>query len=577
VAKQQPSLDFDNLFEGFVREVEEKIYDQASDQLTIIEFIEQEVNLGIDLTLQQKTILKAYYNLPLTDEEISVLEFWVARGTCTWHPQDIYQSLILEAGRRSGKTTLCSLITAYEFYKLCRMPCPQKHFRISTNTPISILVLATTASQGKKTIFKAVAGIIRNTRYFNSLISSGKIFVGKEEITYEDKLLFIYSGNSQSGSQVGGTVKVLVMDEVARFKDTDGDSNALELWSNLGISTATFGKEARRIAISSAWYEGDAMQQLYDSTNTDATALGIRARSWDLNPVHAARDNPVIASEYIRDPVQAALEFEGVRPAAENPFLNAAEVKAAFRGRSVIKAYRYEEIEAGINLTKVRVEQVDMFVGSTALHLDPAVATDAYACAFGHSEFNDRGMQIVVIDGLLAWEPTYNSQISITNVQDVVLEINRKRPLTKLTADHYNSHETIQRLRFQGIPAEVQYFSNPTQVAMYDLVRLLLHESRLILPYDSPWTPLAMSELCKVQLLRNTKIDHPVNGSKDVSDCIASVCWTLADRVTRDSLYKSGKITQVQVPVKSSSTIVPNVRNTILAGAARNRWFNGKR
>lgn len=564
--KAQQALDFNNLLDAFVNSVEEKLTDGKSEVLNIIEFIEQEVNLGIELTLQQRTVLKAYYNLPLTAEEQSVLEFWNIKGTCTWNSKDTYQVLVLEAGRRSGKTTLSALITTYEFYKLCKLPSPQQFYGISKNTPISIIVLATTASQGKKTIFKAVIGTIRNTRYFQTLEQQGRLFVGKEEVNFDEKLLFIYSGNSQSGAQVGGTVKVLVMDEVSRFKDTDGDSNAIELWSNLGISTTTFGREARRIAISSAWYEGDAIEQLFDSTKTDPYALGIRAKSWDLNPIHAARDNPVIASEYIRDPIAAALEFEGVRPAAVDAFLNATEVKAAFKGRSCLSAKKYVEEEAGFKLVKVQLSDIDFYSGNTVGHIDPGVETDAYAAAFGHNEFDDLNRQIVVIDALLAWEPTHDTQVSMTDVYEAILTVNRRRPISKLTADHYNSMETIQRLRREGIMAEVLYFSNNTQLAMYDLVRMLLHEQRLILPYDSPWTPLALSELCKVQLIRKAKIDHPPQGSKDLADAIAAVCWNLASRVMRDSVTKATTITTTSF--KTNAVAAPAFQT------ARQRWIN---
>ncbi|EKQ70416.1 hypothetical protein OsccyDRAFT_0703 [Leptolyngbyaceae cyanobacterium JSC-12] len=561
-------LEFNNLLDNLVLGVEERLAKAVPDTLNILEFLEEEVDLGIELTLQQRTVLKAFYNLPLTEEETSVLEYWNARDTCTWHPDDIYQVLVLEAGRRSGKSSLASIITAYEFYKLCRLACPQEHYGISKNTPISIIVLATTASQGKKTIFKAVVGVIRNTRYFNQLEQQGRLFVGKEEISFEEKLLYIYSGNSQSGAQVGGTVKVLVMDEVARFKDLDGESNALELWSNLGISTTTFGREARRVAISSAWYEGDAIEKLFDASKTDPVALGIRAKSWDMNPIHAARDNPVVASEYIRDPVHAALEFEGIRPAAVDAFLNANEVKAAFKGRSVIKASRYEEEEAGFNLVKLRVEHIEPFNGSTVFHVDPAIGTDTYAAAFGHNEFDEAHRQIVVIDGFLCWEPNHKAQVSITNVQEAILAVNRRRPISKLSADHYNSVETVQRMRQHGIMCDIQYFSNNTQVAMYDLVRMLLHEQRLILPYDSIWTPLALSELCKVQLIKGRKIDHPASGSKDLSDCIAAVCWQLASRVTRDTVAKKGVIKHVNY--QSGNSSLQNYQS------ARDRWFSLK-
>jgi intein/homing endonuclease len=497
-------------------------------------------------------------------------------------------------GFTTHNSSLASVIAVYEFYRLSKMRSPQEHYGIARSTPISIIVLATTASQGKKTIFRNVVGLLKNSKskYFKKLEDEGRLFVGKEEVSFEEKLLYIYSGNSQSGAQVGGTVKALIMDEVARFKDKDGKSNAIELWTNLGISTTTFGREARLVGISSAWFEWDAIEQLYEKTKTDTAALGIKSRSWDLNPIHAARDNPIVASYYNSDPVQAALEYEGVRPAAVDAFLNSDEVKHAFKGRSIIFVTKYEDeldpiivddISKLYKLVKLKIDHIKSTgVESLVCHLDPAINNDAYAMALGHNDLDNEGRQIAVIDSFLVWEPTYNTQVSIANVQDIILEIHSEIPIRKLTADHYNSAETIQRLRQHGIVAETTFFSNRLQLSMYSLLRQLLHERRIILPYDSPWTPLALSELCKVQLIRGIKIDHEPSGSKDLSDAIAGVCWTLADRLLIDGASRAGGLIKEHVKPISTSKIssVPlsannnDPRSQVLAGlSGRNKWL----
>jgi intein/homing endonuclease len=503
-------------------------------------------------------------------------------------------------GLTTHNSSLAAVIAVYEFYCLSKMKSPQEKYGIARSTPISIIVLATTATQGKKTIFRNVVGILKNSKsaYFKRLEDEGLLFVGKEEISLEHKLLYIYSGNSQSGAQVGGTVKALIMDEVARFKDKDGKSNAIELWTNLGISTTTFGLEARLVGISSAWYEDDAIEQLYEKTKSDVRSLGIKTRSWDLNPIHASRDNPVVASYYNSDPKQAALEYEGIRPSAVSAFLNSDEVKAAFRGRSLITARKAdtERNRQKNNLVSLIIDQISdncSSVKSLVCHLDPGITSDSYALSFGHNEQDENNRQIAVIDGIFSWEPTYNTEVSISNVQDLIIEIHNIIPIRKLTSDHYNSAETLQRLRHQGIPCESTFFSNRVQVSMYSLVRQLCHENRLIIPYDSLWSPVALSELCKVQLIRGTKIDHSPSGSKDIADTIAGVCWALADRLLIDinSLnatlpvevlkYSSGNINN-KVGIRkedlllNSSTNVLDARSRVLGNlSARHKWLRG--
>ncbi len=578
IKKKEKELDFNNLFDNFLKDVTEKLDEDTGGDLNIIEFVYQELDLGIELTPQQTLVLKAAYGIPLTEEEESILEYWQAINRCHWHGDRNYQLLIFEVGRRAGKTTISSIIAVYEFYKLCRLASPQKFFKISKSSFISILVLATTAEQAKRAIFAGVTGVVQNCKYFKRLEEQGKLFIQKESIEYPEKMIGIFSGNSQSASQVGSNILVLIMDEVARFKDLEGKSNAITLWSNIGISTAVFGSHSKRIAISSAWFRGDAIEELFLTTGEDKTAFGIQARSWDLNPIHAARDSPVVASEYTRDPVAAALEFEGIRPAAEDPFLDEKEIERSFRGISRIHATPYikeldmSEIQLETNnstqltykqkkFVALEIEGIEAAPGGmqSVLHLDPAISTDSYGLAFGHNEFSKEGDQIVVIDGLLAWEPVYQADVSITDVQKAVIEIHQRRYLASISADHYASPETIQRFQEGGLVAEVEFFSNNLQMQMYSLVRSLLHEDRLVLPNDSRWKPLLYRELSRLSLVKQNKIDHPkgAGNSKDLADCVAAVCWKLAQRASMDKVLAVPTV-YGRVQKKKDNNYLPN-------------------
>jgi len=523
-----------NLFQDLAFELNSAF--ASSDTVkNIVEFIETEIDnerWGIELNIQQWVILKTFYGLELSDNEMSILESWAAqsRTTCGDSPRS-YNSLVIEAGRRSGKSLIGSIIACYEFYRLCHIPEPQKYYGIASSTPISILALATSASQAKRTIFAQITGMVRVCRYFTSLINQQKIFIGKEAITYDEKMLYIYSGNSQSSSQVGQAVILLIMDEATRFKDVDGESNALELWSNIGISGISFGADAKRIAISSAWYENDSIQKLYESSQIDETWLGYRLRTWDVNPIYH-RENPIIASEYNTNPKRAALECEGIRSASEDSFFDQDEVKRCFTGRACIITEQYVGSD---DLVRHKITKLVGTSSVSVAHLDPAIVNDAYAIAIGHAERRDvkeaSDSTFVVIDGLMAWQPTAYTNVSITNVQDILLGINLKRPLRKITADHHNSWETLERFRVYGIKAESLYFSQKLQLEMYENLRLLMHEGRLILPNDSPYRNLLLDELVRIQLIKGRKIDHPKDFTKDMADAVAGVAWQLAGKV----------------------------------------------
>lgn len=535
---KNPTLSFDTIADDLVRGVTDLCDERSNKWISIEEFISEYLDLGISPSIQQISLLKAFYGEELTLEERGVLEYWKAESKTTWEPDKPYQYLVLESGRRSGKTSVCAgVIGAYEFFKLCRLPNPQQHYGIAKTTTISILCLATQSTQGQRTIFGDLKAIIEQSPYFKRLIDSQQIKLLEDEIKYPSKRLAIYAGNSKSGSQVGGTMKALIMDEVARFANESGVQNALELWSNLGAATVTFGYEAVKVAVSSAWCEGDAIQVLGERAAYTDRMLGFRLCSWELNPAKASRDNPVIMADYAADPIKAALEYESIRPAMVDSFFLMQEIDRAPRRRSPIVLVPGEVELAGEQLRTVKIREIESYTGLSVAHLDPSLGRDGYALAVGHNEFTEDGLPIVVIDTLGLWQKEHKQSIYLADVEKVVLEIHRSRPLAKLTADHYGSGaDTLQRLKMQGLKTEVVYYSNKLQKMAYELMRQLLHQRRLVLPGDNYWTPTLIRELSRIQILRNEKIDHPpgVGESKDLADAIAGVVWELSQRAHKD-------------------------------------------
>lgn len=561
--KQQQQLDFDDLGSQFASLLMDACDSREGGKaLNILDFIRQELKLGIQLSVPQETVLRLFYNMPLEDEHQSLVDYWKKQGICTYHDVPKRNILCMESGRRSGKTLLASIICAYEFYKLCKLENPQKHYGIAWNTEIAILVIATSATQGERTIYSSVCGLIETSPYFKMLINKRNLSVNATKIVHHAKRLAIYAGNSKSASQVGGTLKALFLDEVARFKDVDGNSNAIELWHNLGASTLTFREEAILVAISSAWYEGDAIQQLREQNAYMPSAVTIKAASWDLNPTHASRDNPVIQFQYQSDPKKAALEYEGIRPSSEDPFFDVNEIKRAMRGRSTIKAHKDKRfLPDGRSLVVLNIQEVNPCNHATVLHIDPAVVRDGYALAYGHAEED-----VVVIDGILAWEPEHNAPVSFDDVEQAILTIHRRRPLAAVTADHYASPQTIQRLCSRGIRSEIVFFSSRQQLQMYELLRHLFHQDRIVLPADSPWSSLLLRELSRVQLKNGKRIDHPKGESKDLADAVAGVCWKLQGREFAAQQKLLAKVGTLPAPLYSS-----NARKTVLRVIAEHR------
>lgn len=529
-------LNFGDLFNNLASDLEQKF---ASDRqyTDILDWYDNggvnKERLGIEITPQQRLILAVFYGLELTEEQQSVLEFWKAQDRTTYDfdfGPKVRNNLVLESGRRSGKSMLGSLILCYEFEILCRMESPQAFFGIASSTLISMICIATSAEQAKQTIYGQTKAMFKNVYFLNRLVEAGKIEIQEKMIKYEEKLLYIYSGNSKSETQVGGSPIVIVLDEGALFEDKDGQSNALTLWDNLGAGGLVFGNYAKRCIISSAWREGDALVTLYSAAKESQSWVGFRLRSWDVNPKFASRDNQVIDGMYISNRAMAELLYEGIRSSSANLYFQPEAVKRSFDTMSDLYATELPIQED--RLIRLQISEVGSFEGRTIMHLDPAVVHDAYALAYGHS-YMSGGQLHVVIDGIMAWKPREGAQVSILNVQQAIYQIHLQRPLYKVTSDPKESSETLQRLRTSGINTEIINFSNPRQLAMYDVVRKLANEGRLHLPKNSPWSSVLKDELLSLELQQTkvalqAKVTHRPDKSKDISDCVAAVCYQLA-------------------------------------------------
>ena len=474
-------------------------------------------------------------------------------------------------GFTNHNSSLCSVIVAYEFYKLCHIPNPQKYYEIGANTPITLLILATTAEQAKGTIFAQISGLFKYVKYFQPLMAKKLVVVGAEEITYKSKQISIKSGNSKSSSQVGYSIICLVMDEVARMEGNDVEDDnpsALSMWANLGASGISFGKDARRIALSSAWFEGDPIEKLYDFAKTDPTYIGFRLATWQLNPKYG-RDNPIVASAYNSNSKLAALEYEGIRSGIESGFFESDEITRCFTGDvAITTSFSLPDRRQELIINKVVPAQE-----LSCAYLDPAITKDSYTFAFGRKILNREGDTIYYVDGVLVWEPDPQHKVSIVHVQNCIKQVHLARPIYALGADHHNSAETVERLNMSGIRSTVYTASNPMQLAQYTFTRELMRDNRLVLPKSSPWRSKLQDELTRVHLIRGVKIDHPKTGSKDISDAVCGLCWLL-ERTQLTTTVFAEVVDQVPDRLRAVK-ISTNTDNRFNRG--RSEYFKAKR
>ena len=526
--------------------------------IPIVEFAEDVLfNDKVPLFSTQKAILRSFYNEALTAQDEDILYGWKEVASdgdvrTNWVPGRQYTGLVVEAGRRGTKSAIASIIVLYELYKLLLLPNPGLHYGLLPSEPIALFLFSQSQEQANETLFGKLRGWCGNSQFFSSLERSKVLEVLREEIRSPGKNVGVYSKHTNSPALVGYSLKMILLDEVARFTTTEEGKNVGdELWDNVGNGVSTFGSEGKKVAISSAWCKNDNIQRLWEHSKQDPSILSFRLRTWDLNP-NMTRSNPIISSAYAKDPVKARLEYEGIRATGQGNFIGIDKLKAAQVGNTCIDS---KEVPIDISSAQgvrhyagvevLRLETLAPEELQSYGHMDYGVKRDTAAFAIARPVKQGREWYIQV-DGYLNWVPYtdvegYKRNVNISNVEEVLIRVCKARKVARLSFDCYQSEHTIQLLHGLGVYTEELSASRNSQYKYYTTYRDLLHAGKLIRPMDALWVAEVNTQLSDLQLRgvdqdgRAPKIIHTISG-KDLADAEVNAVYQCYTHMLRSGM-----------------------------------------
>lgn len=171
------------------------------------------------------------------------------------------------------------------------------------------------------------------------------------------------------------------------------------------------------------------------------------------------------------------------------------------------------------------------------VHADLSVTGDSTGIAMGYVRGmrevirrNEEGeqyttrMPIVVIEFMLRVNPPRGGEIEFADVRSLVMELRSYGyPIRQVTLDSFQSRDSMQAFRRIGI--ESGHLSADTNREVYAAYKDALYEDRFITyHYDK-----LFEETIRLEKNEKTgRVDHPANGSKDVADAVACVCYACA-------------------------------------------------
>lgn len=169
-------------------------------------------------------------------------------------------------------------------------------------------------------------------------------------------------------------------------------------------------------------------------------------------------------------------------------------------------------------------------------HIDPSLRRDSTGLAVGHIEdmvkvlrrredgsTTEEWAPKIVYDLLLEIKPPKGGEIDFASVRDVIYGLKKDgMDIQVVTMDTWQSAEPLQQFRKRGYMTD--HLSVDRTNDPYDTLKQAFYEGRVNMYRYPP----VLSELRRLEIDRQkNKIDHPDNGSKDISDAMAGVAYML--------------------------------------------------
>jgi len=243
------------------------------------------------------------------------------------------------------------------------------------------------------------------------------------------------------------------------------------------------------------------------------------------DPAHVMKIPLEYRTDFERDIMNALREIAGVSTLARYPyFTNASKVAAAFKPiKSVLSRQRCVFDHADVELDISHVVNPNIYRWA---HIDLAISGDSAGLAIGHVPSftkpivgTTETMPRIHYDALLEIAPPINGEINFGQIRKILYNLrDMGLHIRWVTLDSFQSRDTIQILRTKGF--QTGLISLDRDNVGYDILKSAIYEDRVSAPKHTK-CQLELTSLEKDIL--KAKVDHPVMGSKDVSDAMAGV------------------------------------------------------
>lgn len=482
-----------------------------------------------------------------------------------------YKEAIFLAGIGSGKSFTSQILACYSVHLLLCMEDPYNYYGLARDKDIACINMGVSATQAKNVVFTGITSMIRNTAFFHNFTPE----ILKTEIRFPKEQILLVSGNSRETTPLGLNVFCAILDEAAFYLDNENRDVAKDIYDALHSRiTSRFGQDGMTIMISSPRYEGDFIMRKIHEAQIMEQELGVencpifhvQLPTWRVKSKYQRPEWRAENDVFYFDQQKNKIVDESLVDKEELYTLDETKLHSQFRFWQIPNDFKVDFMsnteKAKRDFGAVPSLTLEGFFPMPALidsmhnpaHLSPIMDDGTYEFPIPyrvphfihidlalnkHGKGDFAGFSMVHIDRYIKDEQTGESyphvyvdlverigadesgEIQFSKIRQKIYDLQRFGFWIELvTFDQFQSADSIQILKTKGIKAD--YLSVDRSIEPYNALKQLIYMERLDV-YKYP--PLEL-ELKRLELIRGTKVDHPIGGHKDVADSLAGAVYS---------------------------------------------------
>jgi hypothetical protein len=489
-----------------------------------------------------------------------------------------YSEVVFTGSIGSAKTYSALLTQAYQLYILSCYSDPHMVFGLDASAEILFIFQSISGMTSKNLDYGRFRSMMEHSPYFNTEFPFDKDI--ETELRFPSRIYVRPVGGDLGGS-IGQNVFGGLIDEINFMeiiedsrKSVDGGvyDQASVLYDSISRRRKSrFMKQGRipglLCLVSSKNYPGQFTDRKEEEAKKDPSIYIYDKRSWDIMPegTFSGETFELFIGDETRQPFIITEETAGRVSAKDRASKLVIDIPSEYRiefendimgalrdtaGVSTIARHPYFQNAIAINNCMDRESQifsrpdVDFSHSQLAIypnriinpteprfvHIDLSKSGDSTGFAVGHVPGFTRVMRggteelaetlpRIYIDGLLRINPPKGGEINFAKIRNIIYVLtDMGMNIRWVTLDSWQSTDTIQILRGKGYVTGLLSMDRTT--LPYNLTKTAIYDGRVSMPLHLTCRrELASLEIDK----KKDKIDHPSNGSKDVSDALAGV------------------------------------------------------